>query len=332
VRHFQEALHAEMTTAEVLQALVDATEFAELPVRHNEDNLNTELAKSCPLKVNAYMMDSAHTKASLLLQAHFSRLQLPSPDYLTDTKSVMDQALRVLQAMVDVVAESGWLAATLRTIGLLQMVVQARWDTDSPLLGLPHLEPHMLHLLHQAGVSSLPELQQMAAHGSYERVAGLLRPQLEERQLEDFWAALQRLPVLQVGLQLGGERAGPGRPRVTVQAGAPLTLTVSLRRLNKPGREGTKVHAPRYPKPKEEGWVLLAGDPGTRELLALKRVGPVRGSTTVSLALATDQAGPLDLCLYLLSDAYLGLDQQYDLQLLVEGEAVFYSSDEEAAG
>ena len=34
-----------MTTEEVLQTLVDATEFAQLPVRHNEDNINSELAK-----------------------------------------------------------------------------------------------------------------------------------------------------------------------------------------------------------------------------------------------------------------------------------------------
>ena len=41
--------------------------------------------------------DSPHTKAHLLLQAHFSRAPLPIADYLTDTKSVLDQALRILQ-------------------------------------------------------------------------------------------------------------------------------------------------------------------------------------------------------------------------------------------
>ena len=42
------------------------------------------------------------------------RLTLPSVDYLTDTKTVMDNALRLLQALVDIVACSGWLGATLR--------------------------------------------------------------------------------------------------------------------------------------------------------------------------------------------------------------------------
>merc|ERR1712183_786828 len=100
----RDSLVQEMTTEQVLQVLVDATEFNQLPVRHNEDNINTELAKQCPLKVNVYTMDSPNTKASLLMQAHFSRLTLPCSDYLTDTKSVMDNAPRVLQAMIDICA------------------------------------------------------------------------------------------------------------------------------------------------------------------------------------------------------------------------------------
>jgi len=36
-----------------------------------------------------------------------------------------------------------------------------------------------------------------------------------------------------------------------------------------------------------------------------------------------------DYCLYLMSDSYLGLDQQYELPLMVEGEQIYHSSDEE---
>lgn len=51
------------------------------------------------MEVNQYTYDSAHTKANLLLQAHFGHGQvgLPSTDYNTDTKSVLDQAIRILQ-------------------------------------------------------------------------------------------------------------------------------------------------------------------------------------------------------------------------------------------
>ena len=49
------------------------------------------------MEVNPHSFDAAHTKTHLLLQAHFSQLPLPSTDYNTDTKSVLDQAIRVLQ-------------------------------------------------------------------------------------------------------------------------------------------------------------------------------------------------------------------------------------------
>ena len=77
--------------------LQDAEEYAELPVRHNEDQLNADLALKLPMEVNKFKLDDSHVKAYILLQAHLSRCPLPSSDYLTDTKSVMDQAIRVLQ-------------------------------------------------------------------------------------------------------------------------------------------------------------------------------------------------------------------------------------------
>ena len=38
-----------MTMEICLQALVDAIEENQLPLWHNKDNINTELAKECPL-------------------------------------------------------------------------------------------------------------------------------------------------------------------------------------------------------------------------------------------------------------------------------------------
>lgn len=66
-------------------------------MRHNEDQLNSQLAQQLPLQVQPHSYDSAHTKAHLLLQAHFSHAQLPCSDYTTDTKTVLDSAIRICQ-------------------------------------------------------------------------------------------------------------------------------------------------------------------------------------------------------------------------------------------
>ena len=59
--------------------------------------IHRSLAESLPIAVNPDSFDSPHTKTHLLLQAHFSSAALPIADYVTDTKSVLDQALRILQ-------------------------------------------------------------------------------------------------------------------------------------------------------------------------------------------------------------------------------------------
>ena len=40
-----------MTVEQLLEVLTECTEYAEMPVRHNEDLLNADLAKLCPVKV-----------------------------------------------------------------------------------------------------------------------------------------------------------------------------------------------------------------------------------------------------------------------------------------
>lgn len=134
------------------------------------------------MEVNPFAMDSAHQKAHLLMQSHFSRNPLPCSDYGTDTKSVMDQAIRILQvrigywktacvmcfgpsvlsyfsfqAMIDVSADSGWLSTTLQIQTLLQMLIQGRWNTDSSLLTLPHMETFIASSLKKDNVYVLPQ-------------------------------------------------------------------------------------------------------------------------------------------------------------------------------
>lgn len=58
------------------------------------------------------------------IQAHFSQVELPITDYVTDLKSVLDQSIRIIQAMIDVCANSGWLSSSITCMRLLQMVMQ----------------------------------------------------------------------------------------------------------------------------------------------------------------------------------------------------------------
>ena len=99
-------------------------EYEELPVRHNEEKLNHALAQEVPWAVDDLSLDEPSTKANLLFQAHFSRISLPISDYITDTQSVLDQSIRILQSFIDFVVELGWLNTNLNIIYLIQMITQ----------------------------------------------------------------------------------------------------------------------------------------------------------------------------------------------------------------
>ncbi len=121
---FSTTLSPDMPPEAILRCMCNASEYDELPVRHNEEILNAELAKHVPVPVDVGRCDDPHVKAELLLQAHLSRVALPIADYGTDTKAVLDNALRLLQAMIDMAAGCGWLGTTLAIMKLVQMIMQ----------------------------------------------------------------------------------------------------------------------------------------------------------------------------------------------------------------
>ena len=96
-------------------------------------------------------------QAFLLLQAFFSHTTHAISDYYTDTKSVLEQTTRLLQAMVDIAADAGLLETTLAIMTVAQMIAQSHWHDASTLLTLPHIQPSHLPALSKAGVECLPE-------------------------------------------------------------------------------------------------------------------------------------------------------------------------------
>ncbi|KAF9970658.1 activating signal cointegrator 1 complex subunit [Actinomortierella ambigua] len=350
IRHLQQQLRSDSTFEDLLMILCGATEYAEFPVRHNEDGHNKELEQSLPLLIDASMTyDSPHAKAFLLLQAYFERMTtLPVTDYITDTVSVLDQAVRLLQAMIDITAEKGMLTQCVETMHILQCVKQARWKDES-LLTLPRVERSMLPVLTKArggskkggrnggnqgddgqqqqatkertgGVERLWDLAQM----SEKEVKALFGriPTLTQSHIQDIWRVVERLPV--IGLTT---KIDTGIKTFLVQDQA-YKLQVELNRVRRPGvfYDG-RVHCPKFPKPQWESWWMVLEDPELKELVALKRVnmrtGP-QGSFVHRVNTKIDFVAPARQGrhvwkLHLYSDGYLGMDQTIDVHFDVLG-------------
>ncbi|XP_061729195.1 activating signal cointegrator 1 complex subunit 3 isoform X1 [Cydia pomonella] len=325
--HFSQSLHGDLDFDMLLRVLSDCEEYATLPVRHNEDVLNGELSQQCRLPVDPLSLDSSNVKAFLLLQAHMSRLALPNTDYLTDTKSVLDQTIRILQAMIDTSAENGWLSVCLSAQMLMQCIVQARWPSDSPLTTLPHVESHHLYMFTNMSNDSRKPCNTLnglkhASIKSYETLAKPLRREFEENQIEQIHRAICDLPTLDLKLAVRGLwfdadgeqdkllRQPPARDHwIPLHAEQEYTLMVDMQRR---GGNPNTVLCPRFPRGKSEGWFLTLGTIEHGELHALKRLPP-RGNAQITFC-TPHYRGRIIYTVYLMSDSYMGLDQQYDLQ------------------
>jgi activating signal cointegrator complex subunit 3 len=317
---FYDTLKENLEIEDLIDILSLASEYDQLPVRHNEDSINADLSTEVPIKVNQYTLDSPHTKCNLLLQAHYSRLKMPCSDYITDLKTVMDQCLRILQAMLDFSADSGLLKTSLSIINLMQMTCQGRWLTDSDLLCLPHIGTE--HLARFYGnnprIDCLPVLMdqlEKKRNSLGDLVGDLLNP----TQINEIGQVVAKLPQIEMAFTLAGEFPN-GEAKVqlqhnrkqTVYADQDYTLNIELNRLNRPSAKDSKAYAPSFAKPKDENWVAILAECEQNELLALKRIGCVKSKQNANLLFGTQKEGRQTLTLFFMSDVYIGLDQQYE--------------------
>ncbi|KAI7860666.1 Sec63 Brl domain-containing protein [Circinella umbellata] len=322
VRHYRQKLTKDTEIDEILDIMSNTPEYGELPVRCNENLLNTEIEKYIPYMVKgAREMHTPQTKAYVLTQAHICRLELPISDYITDQTTVLDSTIRFCQAMIDVAADAGYLTTSLKIMNLLQCIKQARWPEESTLLTLPKIKPSMLKDIRFKNktlncLAQLTQFSEKQIRDIFSRVSGLSSENVNEIQ-----RVVSRLPIMDV--------------KTTIQSKKPYLIPetsykiqIQLQRVGLPGNNGKKktpTHDGRvygkFPKPQYESWWLVMGDADTDDLLALKRISMRNGPNETLTNKATThitfdtpvRLGKHRYTLYLISDGYLGLDQQIDI-------------------
>ncbi|RMZ83373.1 hypothetical protein DV737_g1644, partial [Chaetothyriales sp. CBS 132003] len=248
------------TFEDALAWVCQATEFDDLPVRHNEDLINGELAKNLPLDTLSLMSGMAlwdpHLKAFLLLQAHMGRVDLPISDYVGDQISVLDQSIRIIQAGIDVMTELNRVDGVRSMISLLQCVKSARWATDYPLSIFPTVKETHDPSLNKKIPADLVTAVTLSARRGGKAVAELARL-LGVQHEAQFARALSMLPDIELGASASSEGS----------------LMINIRRQNNFVNVAGKVYAPRFPKSQNEGYfILVVPHGGQKEVLALKRL------------------------------------------------------------
>ena len=175
------------SVAHTLYSLSKTHEFDEHPVRHNEEEHNAELSEEVPWGPNTDiplgrkngryqyshtdedMMAEPHTKCFLLLQANLASIKLPVTDYITDTRSVMDQIPRLLAAMQYVSLDDSGVSGTfdlMCTFAVTRQVVQAKSMPGTNPLEQITLPRDAIRKLKSKGMRSLRDLRIMPSSES----------------------------------------------------------------------------------------------------------------------------------------------------------------------
>ncbi|KAJ7709781.1 Sec63 Brl domain-containing protein [Mycena rosella] len=296
----------------VLEVVSSSAEFETIPIRRHEDTLLRRIYDRVPVKLDKADFEAPHFKTFLLLQAHFSRLQLP-PDLAVDQALVLEKVLNLLSACVDVMSSNAWLNA-LGAMDLSQMCVQAVWETDSPLKQIPHFEPDVIARCKDAGIESVYDIMEMEDD---KRVELLKMTSVEMKDVAMF---VNSYPTLDVSHEL---------VKGDYTAGAPIILQVNLTRDLDDDDDGgdQDVVAPFYPSKKMANWWLVVGESSTRRLLAIKRV-TVNKSLAVKLEITLPK-GTHSLKLYVICDSYLGADHDIGLDPIEVAEGEDSDSDDD---
>lgn len=320
------SLNAKTRMKALLEIVTSATEFETIQIRRHEESLLRRVYDRLPIKLAESSFESPHFKAFILLQAHFSRMQLPV-DLLKDQEIILRKVLALLSASVDILSSEGHLNAT-AAMEMSQMVVQAMWDRDSPLKQIPHFGPEVVQGANEMGVNDIYEFMEKMdpeENPDYEKLVKKLG--LTQRQLADAAAFTNdRYPNVDVSFEVEDPE--------DITAGQPANLIVQLEReVDDDDEEAASpnkpVHAPFFPADKTENWWLVVGEESTKSLLAIKRITFGKALST-KLPFVVPEQGKHSLTLNLICDSYIGVDQAPTFEVDVkEGEE---ESEEEEDG
>ena len=330
-KFFNDTLKANLSIEELINVLTLSEELSHVPVRHTEDEINKQMAQELPIKNPKFNYGKAATKGNLLIQAHFCRMEMPISDYRTDLKTVLDNCIRILLFMADICKEKNILDTLLNILTFIQMIMQGLWMDDCSLMCLPGINLEECKKIIKYGkIEHLCEFCEFIKKMSSEKNSDdktLINKikdfitktckidSLSNEELNKLADVAMRLPILDINYKLyaldqNTENRIYNRPLIENSDGQ---ISIILTKYN--DIKNNLVVYSRYPKIKNCRWFIILGNVKTNEVLAFEKVAfkekrNIKINFTVPKNIDEDS-----IKLYIISDSYFGLDQEYNINL-----------------
>lgn len=284
----------------ILEILVSAYEYESLPIRHNENQILSKIYDAVPVKFSGQPdYESPSFKAFILLQAHFSRINLPH-DLASDLNFILDKVIDLVYSTVDILSGDGYLNAT-NAMDISQMIVQGMWETESPLKQIPHFNSEILHICEEKKIETVYDIMALEDDERDE----IMKP-LDENQLASVAEFVNKFPNIEISYNFANGDD-------TVIAGTASQIIVEVQRDQ--DMEDLEAVSARYPKIKTESWWVVIGETKTKNIYAIKKATIAKESQQIKMDFTVPSAGKHNLSIWCVCDSYIDADKEISFEL-----------------
>eukprot|EP00339_Tiarina_fusa_P022160 CAMPEP_0117014594 /NCGR_PEP_ID=MMETSP0472-20121206/11809_1 /TAXON_ID=693140 ORGANISM="Tiarina fusus, Strain LIS" /NCGR_SAMPLE_ID=MMETSP0472 /ASSEMBLY_ACC=CAM_ASM_000603 /LENGTH=637 /DNA_ID=CAMNT_0004718189 /DNA_START=138 /DNA_END=2051 /DNA_ORIENTATION=- len=248
-------------------------------------------------------------KGNVLMHAHLLRQseKVTNPMLVDDLKYMLSVSTSLVDAMISVCQHQDSIQTAQHCIEFGQLVTQAMWVKDSPLLQLPHFTTEEIkHCDTGKGkASNVSEYRQVPE----EHKKGMAN--FSEEQKADVAEYLKMFPDITVETKVYVDDDEDDK----VYEGDLCNVAVTITRNNlEKGEKAGLVHAPHFPFPKQEAWWIFLG---TKEgkIISIEKVGNPDRVFKHDIKFLAPRQGDYEFDLYVMSNAYVGIDQKQKVKL-----------------
>lgn len=298
---FVSSLNRGSTLASILEILASASEFNVISVRKNEMAILSQLNNSLPLKFSRVSFaELSAFKTFILLQVHFSRINLPI-DMKIDLSKILQMVFPLINAIIDILSGEGYLNAT-SAMDISQMLVQGIWDTDSPLKQIPHFDDNILTKCAEKKVETVYDIMALEDE---ERDEILILPSKDLIKVAHF---VNNYPNIELKYHLDLSNV-----MIVSQS---KEITITLARDDEP--ETLQVVSDQLTIPKTEAWWLFIGETTTRQIYSIRRVILTKQVQEYIMDLTIHTPGIHNITIWCVCDSYIDADKEVSFEINVQ--------------
>lgn len=297
-----ESIEPDSSFYRLLRLLSLSAEFDEAPLRHNEDVELKEFSQSPLMRRHweqfagrvSYDWTDPHTKVYILLIAYLAQVPLPFTDFVTDSRSILDQASRISSAIIEVALESNSLEVSVQAIWLTQALYQGLLPSANSILQLPHVD----------AIQALDQLPLWLHRKPAELQRRLESLGLSEDKIGKVMSIIQDvLPHIKFSCTL--QRSTAENNELNVSLAFSFNVAVENR-----GTLKASAYCRDSRRPQPEFWRIILADDEQNLILASYRIALDRPKYSSRMQALRVSSSLSRVKVVLLSENYLGLDQE----------------------